>query len=297
MLALQGRGGDTAVAHLEPGEMVIPRSVLTPQLAQLIAAEVYRRGIDPKQLVVGSRRASINPATGAEEFGFGASLMWDNFKKAVNDPGAYRDLSKIGRAVGLDLAADHLDQFLDKKGDLRVDPSRLQGYPVVRDSDVRIQNNFANEGFVNENSGSAEEREQKRQMKNLEDGQSMRYDSLNFFDGVKGSERAKSAISNPLSGLDAELSLGGFGLGAKGDLNVTRNGNKFDVSGRVDYTVDDPYNFEWPYTPLAKMNDDGRAGNFRTRSSWSRDVIGTVDVDANNVRSNPQLKFGRFYNR
>ncbi|MBL8630723.1 MAG: hypothetical protein JNM81_13890, partial [Rhodospirillaceae bacterium] len=51
VLALQGRGGDTAVAHLEPGEMVVPRAVLTPQLAQLIAAEAARRGIDPKQLV------------------------------------------------------------------------------------------------------------------------------------------------------------------------------------------------------------------------------------------------------
>jgi hypothetical protein len=69
VLALQGRGGDTAVAHLEPGEMVIPRSVLTPQLAELIAAEAAKRGIDPKQLIVGSRRASINPATGVEEHG------------------------------------------------------------------------------------------------------------------------------------------------------------------------------------------------------------------------------------
>jgi hypothetical protein len=69
VLALQGRGGDTAVAHLEPGEMVVPRAVLTPQLAQLIAAEATKRGIDPKQLIVGSRKASINPTTGAEEFG------------------------------------------------------------------------------------------------------------------------------------------------------------------------------------------------------------------------------------
>ncbi len=69
VLALQGRGGDTAVAHLEPGEMVVPRSVLTPQLAQLIAAEASKRGIDPKQLIVGSHKASINPATGTEEFG------------------------------------------------------------------------------------------------------------------------------------------------------------------------------------------------------------------------------------
>jgi hypothetical protein len=75
VLALQGRGGDTAVAHLEPGEIVVPRRVLTPELAQLIASEAAKRGINPKQLIVGSRKASINPATGAEEFG-----VWDTVK-------------------------------------------------------------------------------------------------------------------------------------------------------------------------------------------------------------------------
>jgi lysozyme len=75
VLALQGRGGDTAVAHLEPGEMVVPRAVLTPQLVQVIAAEAAKRGIDPKQLIVGSRKASINPATDTEEFG-----VWNNVK-------------------------------------------------------------------------------------------------------------------------------------------------------------------------------------------------------------------------
>jgi hypothetical protein len=77
VLALQGRGGDTAVAHLEPGEMVVPCAVLTPQLAQLIAVEAAKRGIDPKQLIVGSRKASINPATGTEEFGWFGDLIDD----------------------------------------------------------------------------------------------------------------------------------------------------------------------------------------------------------------------------
>jgi hypothetical protein len=39
VLALQGRGGDTAVAHLEPGEMVVHSRVLTPELMQLIALD------------------------------------------------------------------------------------------------------------------------------------------------------------------------------------------------------------------------------------------------------------------
>jgi hypothetical protein len=94
VLALQGRGGDTAVAHLESGEMVVPRRVLTPELMQLIASEAAKRGINPKQLIVGSRKASINPATGAEEFGVGfggwvkgkiGSLLGDDGKLNVSE--------------------------------------------------------------------------------------------------------------------------------------------------------------------------------------------------------------------
>jgi hypothetical protein len=76
LLALQGRGRDTAVAHVEPGEMVIPRAMLTPEVMELIAAEAQRRGIDPRRLRVGGQ-GSINPATGAEEFGlFDAMKGW-----------------------------------------------------------------------------------------------------------------------------------------------------------------------------------------------------------------------------
>lgn len=67
-LALQGRGQDTEVAHVEPGEMVIPRAMLTPKVLHLLATEAARRGIDPKRLMVGGK-GSINPATGEEEFG------------------------------------------------------------------------------------------------------------------------------------------------------------------------------------------------------------------------------------
>jgi cellobiose-specific phosphotransferase system component IIA len=38
LLALQGRGGDTEIAHLTPGEVVLPRSLQTPALMKQIAA-------------------------------------------------------------------------------------------------------------------------------------------------------------------------------------------------------------------------------------------------------------------
>ncbi len=102
VLALQGRGGDTAVAHLEPREMVVPHAVLTPQLVQLIAAEAAKRGIDLKQLIVGSRKASINPATGSEEFGW--------FSDAVGDIGEW--LGR-GKPENLYKKADRQDSILN----------------------------------------------------------------------------------------------------------------------------------------------------------------------------------------
>jgi len=74
VLAAQGRGGDTEVAHLSPGEVVLPRSLQTPELMHAIAALAHDRGIDPDRLVV-SGRSSVNPHTEAEEFG-----MFDRFK-------------------------------------------------------------------------------------------------------------------------------------------------------------------------------------------------------------------------
>jgi|GEM_PF-5907422 len=67
-LALQGRGADTEIAHVAPGEVVVPRELLTPELVELIAMEAINRGIDPRHLTVGAQ-GSVNPETGAEEFG------------------------------------------------------------------------------------------------------------------------------------------------------------------------------------------------------------------------------------
>jgi hypothetical protein len=65
---LQGRGGDREIAHLTPGEMVIPRSLQTPGLMRAIAAEAARQGIDPARYTVGQRANRVNPKTGAREF-------------------------------------------------------------------------------------------------------------------------------------------------------------------------------------------------------------------------------------
>jgi hypothetical protein len=66
--AAKGRKGDTMMAHLTPGEVVIPKEVarMRPDLVAPIAKTVRQLGGDPRKLVAGAGRR--NPATGVEEF-------------------------------------------------------------------------------------------------------------------------------------------------------------------------------------------------------------------------------------
>jgi len=68
MLAQQGRNGDTRVAHLTPGEVVIPAEVVdnSPELMRQIEALISQLGGTPDELYVGQGRT--NPHTGLEEF-------------------------------------------------------------------------------------------------------------------------------------------------------------------------------------------------------------------------------------
>jgi len=68
LLALQGRRGDTKVAHVTPGEVVIPARLQTPELLAALRAAAKQAGIDPARLVVGSDHNSVNPGTGQAEF-------------------------------------------------------------------------------------------------------------------------------------------------------------------------------------------------------------------------------------
>jgi hypothetical protein len=68
ILALQGRGEDTEVAHLTPGEIVLPRSLQTPALMAQIEAQAARQGIDARQFILGHPTNRVNPQTGQREF-------------------------------------------------------------------------------------------------------------------------------------------------------------------------------------------------------------------------------------
>jgi hypothetical protein len=70
-LAAQGRGEDTEIAHVARGEYVIPEALQTPELLTALRRAAAAKGIPMEMLSIGNAINSINPATGAPEFGIG----------------------------------------------------------------------------------------------------------------------------------------------------------------------------------------------------------------------------------
>jgi len=62
-----GRGGDSKLAHVMTGEMVVP-PVISPETQEIIKREMIAVGLDPNEYTVGEGM-SINPITGLPEFG------------------------------------------------------------------------------------------------------------------------------------------------------------------------------------------------------------------------------------
>ena len=75
-----GRGEDSMLAHVAPGEMVVP-PVISPQTQKIIEQEMMSAGLDPNEYTVG-QGMSINPITGMAEFGF-LKKLGKSLKKVV----------------------------------------------------------------------------------------------------------------------------------------------------------------------------------------------------------------------
>ncbi len=83
-IAGHGRFGDNVVAHLERGELVIPKELLDddPAWRDSIFTYLSSQGVEnPERYVVGSNDNSINPATGIREFFF--KKIFKSVKKLV----------------------------------------------------------------------------------------------------------------------------------------------------------------------------------------------------------------------
>jgi len=83
-----GRYGDDTVAHVETGELIVPRALIekNPELKESIFNHLRELGVeDPERYVVGEVKNSLNPTTGLPEF---------FFKKL------FKSVSKIAKGVG-----------------------------------------------------------------------------------------------------------------------------------------------------------------------------------------------------
>ncbi|MBY0511604.1 MAG: hypothetical protein K2P94_15820 [Rhodospirillaceae bacterium] len=77
-LAAQGRGGDTEIAHVTVGEIVLPDALQTPAVLDAIRQAAVNANIPLARLRVGSALNSINPETGQPEFFDLSKLLYDS---------------------------------------------------------------------------------------------------------------------------------------------------------------------------------------------------------------------------
>ena len=104
-LSMMGRGGDTELAHLEPGDVVVPPQLLDadPMLADVLEERMIMAGVDPTSRVAGLGIASLNPNTGLEEFGFFKKLG-KKVKKVVKKVAPYAGIIAAPFTGGLSAA-------------------------------------------------------------------------------------------------------------------------------------------------------------------------------------------------
>ena len=98
-IAEYGRYGDDTVAHVETGELIVPRALIenNPELKESIFSHLKELGIeDPERYVVGTKKNSINPDTGLPEFFL--SKLFKGIKKGVSKIG--KGVSKALKGVG-----------------------------------------------------------------------------------------------------------------------------------------------------------------------------------------------------
>ena len=97
-----GRYGDDTIAHVETGELIVPRALIenNPKLKESIFGHLRELGVeDPERYVVGTSKNSLNPDTGLPEFFL--KKLFKGAKKAVSSvaKGVGRALKGVGKAL------------------------------------------------------------------------------------------------------------------------------------------------------------------------------------------------------
>ena len=117
----KGRKGDTYLAHMTGGELVLPKEFASdPQIRALIDAKFKSNGVSTDQYVVGHKENSINPETGQPEFGFKwkrvvGTVVGATIGYLTGVPGGAVTGAKIGATVDANRAiSDAQDQARDQ---------------------------------------------------------------------------------------------------------------------------------------------------------------------------------------
>jgi len=114
-LASMGRGGDSQLAHVMPGERMVPPGVIDDSMMD---AAFVKAGLDPREYTVGSAQASTNPMTGVPEYGIGSFIkrLWKKVKKLAPIIGSIVGFrfggamgAGIGKAIGGVLKTGDID--------------------------------------------------------------------------------------------------------------------------------------------------------------------------------------------
>jgi LysM repeat protein len=96
-MAAAGRGGDNMLAHLTPGEVVLPLGMMDdPDFERAVENRFNQLDLNPEEYVAGLGIASLNPVTGLEEFGFFKKLA-KGVKKVVKK--VVRPIAKVAQFV------------------------------------------------------------------------------------------------------------------------------------------------------------------------------------------------------
>ena len=96
-LAGAGRGGDSMLAHLTPGEVVLPLGMMDdPEFERAVENRFNQLDLNPEEYVAGLGIASLNPITGLEEFGFFKKLA-KSVKKVVKK--VVRPIAKVAQFI------------------------------------------------------------------------------------------------------------------------------------------------------------------------------------------------------
>jgi len=149
-LAAQGRKGDAMMAHVTPGDYVIPKDILVqhPDFLVKLKKVMSDENEDYRTHMVGSGFENINPETGAAEFGFGRRIKKFSgaFGQAVHGLTGSNTLGRAA-AVGSGFALGGLF------GTTLAAPSGAMGgssqYSKIEDQqrDLQNQSDLYNQGY------------------------------------------------------------------------------------------------------------------------------------------------------